>query len=1224
MANQIVVSAGAKVRNLSGVLTATSGVVSFLPIDVSLGIPQLDVNGKILVSQLPNSVMEYKGTWDAATNTPTLANGTGNQGDVYLCNVAGTVDFGAGAIAFVVSDQAIYSGSIWQKASGSNGTVTSVAITESGDSLNITGSPIVNAGTINIGFNGTNLQYVNGAGNLTTFPILTGYVPYTGATGDVNLGLYSLTSNSIKVIGDNSTYGGTLSIKQSNVTNLTGVGYTELFGKTNRLGISFGAGSIAYLSNSTLTAERTYTFPDATGTIALTSDLSAYVTLAGTETITGIKNFNLGLTLQDGYYPTPATGYVGLGSNGSGITILTKSGITVYNNNLQFPNASNDYNFPNATGTLALTSDLSAYVTLAGTETITGAKTFSATSLTLAPTSGGGTLNLKQDAFLGATNGYTSLTSSGSDFAIIAATGVGTSKQAVFSLASLGATLRTYTLPDANGILALTSDLSAYVTLAGTETITGAKTFSGLTSFTNTSGINLQYGAYINKGNTPLAFSSGNTNIYSDATTNNIVIRDNLSIAKLEFNNSTQTYTFPAATGTIALTSDLTGGTVTSVAALTIGTTGTDLSSTVANSTTTPVITLNVPTASAVNRGALSSADWTTFNNKQSALTNPVTGTGTTNYLPKFTGASTIGDSNLVDINGYLVLGAATSTYGQAGRGTFEMNGSADNIFVQKVNGTLQMYIYTGASGTNEFWSFNNLSINSTNGTVTLSTGGTTRLNIDGSGNTAIGYTTNPSTYKLDVNGTGRFSGALTLNGGDIDGTLGDAIYFGNAIYPSSQKNRIRSSISASSANYLVFETSTATTGVYNTNQFVLLGTGAATFTGNNSTNTTENASVSWNDSNGNLMGKIVGYRGADGNDGNLRFYTSNTPTLSLTLASTGAATFETTSSANAIFNSTNASGGFIAFRRSGTNIGYLGNSAQLGIGTLNALELRADNNLFLTTTSGTLSILSTGNVGIGTASPNARLSLGTGTTSKLLVYDGGFTGSGGNGFFAGFAVDYPSGNDFGMFAHNNGALVFGKYTNNNDLNNVTERMRITSGGNVLIGTTSQLQSTERLAVTSATNTAIIAQFTGGSTSGWAGKFWNNGTTGDNLFIEFATETSITARGSITYNRSAGVTVYNTTSDYRLKSEISDFNALNIINNLKPKEFRIGDAENKSIGFIAHELQEYLPQAVSGKKDAIDKDGNPMYQGVDYSQLTGLLVKAIQELKQEIDTLKNK
>ena len=67
-------------------------------------------------------------------------------------------------------------------------------------------------------------------------------------------------------------------------------------------------------------------------------------------------------------------------------------------------------------------------------------------------------------------------------------------------------------------------------------------------------------------------------------------------------------------------------GTVTSVAALTLGTTGTDLTSTVANGTTTPVITLNVPTASATNRGALSSTDWSTFNSKQS-VSAPVTKT---------------------------------------------------------------------------------------------------------------------------------------------------------------------------------------------------------------------------------------------------------------------------------------------------------------------------------------------------------------------------------------------------------------------------------------------------------------------------------------------------------------------------------------------------------------------------------------------------------------------
>ena len=68
-------------------------------------------------------------------------------------------------------------------------------------------------------------------------------------------------------------------------------------------------------------------------------------------------------------------------------------------------------------------------------------------------------------------------------------------------------------------------------------------------------------------------------------------------------------------------------GTVTSVSALTLGTTGTDLSSTVANSTSTPVITLNVPTASATNRGVLSSADWTTFNNKGSGTVISVSGT---------------------------------------------------------------------------------------------------------------------------------------------------------------------------------------------------------------------------------------------------------------------------------------------------------------------------------------------------------------------------------------------------------------------------------------------------------------------------------------------------------------------------------------------------------------------------------------------------------------------
>ena len=104
-------------------------------------------------------------------------------------------------------------------------------------------------------------------------------------------------------------------------------------------------------------------------------------------------------------------------------------------------------------------------------------------------------------------------------------------------------------------------------------------------------------------------------------------------------------------------------GTVTSVAALTLGTSGTDLSSTVANGTTTPVITLNVPTASATNRGALSSADWTTFNNKQNALTNPITGTGATGQVAYWTGTnSQAGSNNLFWDNTNIKLGIGTNT----------------------------------------------------------------------------------------------------------------------------------------------------------------------------------------------------------------------------------------------------------------------------------------------------------------------------------------------------------------------------------------------------------------------------------------------------------------------------------------------------------------------------------------------------------------------------------
>ena len=118
-----------------------------------------------------------------------------------------------------------------------------------------------------------------------------------------------------------------------------------------------------------------------------------------------------------------------------------------------------------------------------------------------------------------------------------------------------------------------------------------------------------------NSGNQTLA----NT---SDATSHTTTLSATGGSVKLvEGSGITLTTTGTTADGIITIASTGGGsGTVTDVAALTLGTTGTDLSSTVANGTTTPVITLNVPTASATNRGALSSANWSTFNGKQDAL----------------------------------------------------------------------------------------------------------------------------------------------------------------------------------------------------------------------------------------------------------------------------------------------------------------------------------------------------------------------------------------------------------------------------------------------------------------------------------------------------------------------------------------------------------------------------------------------------------------------------
>jgi hypothetical protein len=175
---------------------------------VANGYASLDSGGKVPIAQLPSSIMEYKGMWNASTNTPTLANGTGDTGDVYICNVAGSVNFGAGVIVFAVGDYVIYSGSIWQRSSGAVGTVSSVGLSSATSGVTIGSSPITTSGTITLAI-ATATTSQNGLLSSTDWSTFNNKVPYTGATTDLNLGanLLKFTTEA----SDSATIGTTIS-----------------------------------------------------------------------------------------------------------------------------------------------------------------------------------------------------------------------------------------------------------------------------------------------------------------------------------------------------------------------------------------------------------------------------------------------------------------------------------------------------------------------------------------------------------------------------------------------------------------------------------------------------------------------------------------------------------------------------------------------------------------------------------------------------------------------------------------------------------------------------------------------------------------------------------------------------------------------------------------------------------------------------------------------------
>jgi hypothetical protein len=452
-------------------------------------------------------------------------------------------------------------------------------------------------------------------------------------------------------------------------------------------------------------------------------------------------------------------------------------------------------------------------------------------------------------------------------------------------------------------------DLSGYVTLNTAQTITAAKTFT-TSGGSNTLVINHSSGSGI-----ALSITKGGNGegIYVNKTSgsgNAVTIIGTLNATTLVKNGGTSSQ-FLKADGSVDSTAYGTGS-VTSVAALTLGTSGTDLNSSVANGTTTPVITLNVPDASATNRGVITTGTQTIAGTKTFSVDAVVNGINIGRGGGSIATNTRVGTTAL-NLNstgsGNTALGNNAMFYNTTGSNNTAIGSSA---LVNNTTGNSNVAIGITAGSSTNAGAFNQLSSNSVYigyGAYASASGNTNEIVIgEGSrgggsnsatlgntsinttilhGNTSIGYTTNPSLYKLDVNGTGRFSGELSLN------TNTNYILWGT-------NSAVNPYIQGSSDNSLYI-------GTGNAPRLTIASTGAATFSTNDITQNGTRPILSlqqsgttkafWGISSG-ASDLVTGDSSGDAvfrkpaSSGAFRWSVDGGSSSALVLASTGAATF--------------------------------------------------------------------------------------------------------------------------------------------------------------------------------------------------------------------------------------------------------------------------------------------------------------------------------------------
>jgi hypothetical protein len=465
-------------------------------------------------------------------------------------------------------------------------------------------------------------------------------------------------------------------------------------------------------------------------------------------------------------------------------------------------------------------------------------------------------------------------------------------------------------------------------------------------------------------------------------------------------------------------------------------------------------------------------------------------------------------------------------------------------------------------------------------GATIFATNSTEKMRVQASGNMCVGNTND--TFKLDVTGTARFTGQLRLESTITDGT--------NTYTLPSATGTL--ALTSALSGYLPLTGGTLTGAIQiNTNVAgLVLNRGAVT--NYNGISYLTNGVGQW----------FVGMRENLSSNNYIIYNESGTDALTIS-KSTNAATFSSSVTANKLDIKGGSTITSLTDWNSLANTSFtLANPAvKLGIG-YDAADIPLIQGFDTTNAARNISLQAYGgNVGIGTTSPGYAAS-----NRKVVAINGGNAGGQGSilafmqgGVNKGYVFSIQ--NDMELWCES-GTLTLG----NNAAApvilkpNNTEAMRITSGGNVLIGATSTFGA-GRMEITfsGATQTAFDLKTT---------------TVDGNNIRFFNSSNSIVGR---IYSDATG-TLYVTSSDYRLKQDYKDYSGLDLINKIKTYDYEWKADKSRAYGVIAHELQSVINYAVTGVKD-----GKEM-QGVDYSKIVPILIKAIQEQQTQIEQLKNK